>query len=119
MKLDLKSRMKLTVFVGGDERLAHRSLHDAVISVLRENGIAGATVTKGVMSYGFNRRVHSDLNEITMENLPLIIEAVDESEKIESVATRIAEILCEHGLVEIHGTAIVEPASPMKEGSAS
>src|SRR5947207_14963162 len=106
MNVALKSMLKLTVFVGSDERYAHRAMHDAVIAVLHERGIAGVTVTKGVMGYGGRRRLHSALNEITMENLPLIIEAVDERAKVESVATLIAEMLGEHGLVEIQRTAI-------------
>ena len=116
MNPDLKPMMKLTIFVGSDDRYEHRSLHDAVLTMLHESGIAGATLTKGCMSYGNGRRMHSDLNEITMENLPLIIEAVDESRKIESAAARIAEIMDEQGLIEIHRTTCVERALPVKEG---
>lgn len=110
MSPELQPAMKLTIFIGGDERYHHRPLYDAVIDALHGSGIAGATVTKGLMSYGAGRRIHSDLNEITMENLPLVIEAVDESEKIRGAAMRIARMLGEHGLVEIRPTSILKAA---------
>nr|MDQ3821439.1 DUF190 domain-containing protein [Acidobacteriota bacterium] len=88
----LQTATKLTIFIGGDERRGHRSLYEAVMEALRDAHVAGATVTKGSMGYGQGRRVHSTLNEIAMENLPLIIEVVDKFEKLEEVAVRVAEM---------------------------
>lgn len=93
--------MKLTVSVGGDERHAHHPLYQEVLRILHSEGIAGATLTRGVMSYGVRRSIHTMLNEIQMENLPIIIEAADERAKVERAAVRVAEVLGEHGLVEI------------------
>jgi PII-like signaling protein len=42
-----------------------------------------------------------------MENLPIIIEAVDERARVERAAALVAEMLGEHGLVEIQRTMIV------------
>lgn len=98
--------MKLTVCVGGDERHAHHPLYRQVLRVLHEENVSGATLTKGAMSYGVRRVIHSSLDEITMENLPVIIEAVDEQKKIENAAVRIAEMLGEEGLVEMQPSMI-------------
>jgi uncharacterized protein len=98
--------MKLTVSVGGDERHAHRPLYREVLKVLHEQGISGATLTRGVMSYGCRRRIHSMMNEITMENLPVIIEAVGEQGQTETAAEQIAQMLGEHGLVQLQPTTI-------------
>jgi PII-like signaling protein len=109
--------MKLTVIVGGDERQAHHPLYRRVMEILREFDVAGATLTKGVMSYGCRHRIHTILNEVTMENLPIIIEVVDAPEKIEAAAERIAELLGAHGLVQIHPTAAVRPSSEERRES--
>lgn len=106
---ELSPAAKLTVCVGGDERHAHHPLHREVLRVLHEERIAGATLTRGVMSYGVRRVIHSNLDEITMENLPVIIEAVDERKKIEIAAVRIAEMLGEHGLIELQPSMIALP----------
>ena len=118
MKRELQPATKLTVALGGDERHAHQPLYQAVLAVLHETGIKGATLTRGVLSYGQRRRIHTLLNEVTMENLPLIIEAVDERELVEAAAERIAELLGSHGLVQLQPTLIVRRA-PAVEGRST
>jgi PII-like signaling protein len=107
---ELVPAMKLTVSVGGDERHAHHSLYREVLKVLHECGVTGATVTKGVMSFGGRRRIHSDMNEVTMENLPVVVEAVGCREKVEVAAVRVAELLEGRGLVQLQPTAVARPA---------
>ncbi|MFN2533123.1 MAG: DUF190 domain-containing protein [Pyrinomonadaceae bacterium] len=106
MKGTLQPAMKLTISVGGDERRAHHPLYQEVLRVLHEEGVSGVTLTKGVLSFGVRRSIHSMMNEITIDNLPIIIEAVDEGTKIERAATLVAEMLGEHGLVELQPTMI-------------
>lgn len=107
--------MKLSITVGGDERRSHHSLYKEVLSILHGEGISGATLLRGVMSYGVRRSIHSMMNEITMENLPVIIEAVDERLKVERAAALVAEMLGEHGLVEMHPTTVACRAPAEKE----
>lgn len=99
--------LKMTIFIGGDERRGRRALRELVLETLRELNVMGATVEKGVMGYGINRTIHSTLNEVTMENLPIIIEAVDEGSKLRAVAERIADLLGSHGLVQIQPTTVL------------
>ncbi|SRR6266545_2219860 len=101
MARELQPAMKLTISVGEDERRAHHPLYQEVLRVLHGEGIIGATLTRGVMSFGVRRSIHSMMNEITMENLPIIIEAVDERSKVERAATLVAAMLGEHGLIEV------------------
>ena len=115
----LKPATKLTVFVGGDERSAHHSLHQEVLRLLRDAGLPQATLTKGVMSYGHRRFIHTAMNEITIENLPIIVEVVGEQVKIEGAAGLIAELLGEHGLVQFQSTEIVLRASTERKGATT
>jgi PII-like signaling protein len=119
MQQELQPAMKLTVAVGGDERHAHQPLYQAVLAVLHESGIKGATLTRGVLSYGQHRRIHTLLNEVTMENLPLVIEAVDERELIAAAAGRIAELLRGRGLVQLQPTLLVRRTRAVEERSTS
>jgi uncharacterized protein len=116
---ELTPAVKLTVCVGGDERHAHHPLYREVLRVLHEERVSGASLTRGVMSYGVRRVIHSSLDEITMENLPVIIEAVDERKKIENAAARIAEMLGEHGLIELQPSMIALPNRVEGERSQS
>src|ERR1043165_2710923 len=104
--LELAPALKLTVCVGGDERRARRPLCREVLKVLRECNVAGATLTKGVLSFGEGRRVHSDMNEVTMENLPFVVEAVGGRVAVERGAERVAELLGGAGLVQLQPTML-------------
>jgi uncharacterized protein len=106
MGRELQPAMKLTISVGGDERRAHHPLYLEVLRVLHSEGISGATLIKGVMSFGVCRSIHTTMNEITMENLPIVIEAVDESVRVERAAALVAEMLGDHGLVEMRPTMV-------------
>lgn len=116
MKRTLIPAVKLTVSVGGEERHGHHPLYQEVLRVLHEEQVAGATLINGAMSYGMRRAIHSTKNEITMENLPITIEAVDTREKLERVAIRIAELLGDHGLVEMQPSMIASCRTPQNEG---
>lgn len=116
-KLQLKPAMKLTIFVGADERREHHPLYQEVLRILHDEGIGGATLTRGVMSFGSQRSIHSSKNEITMENLPIIIEAVNDVSKIDRAAALVAEMLGEHGLVDLRPTMAVH--RPIAESERS
>ena len=108
--VSVQPAVKLTVFVGGDSRMSHHPLINDVIKVLREAGVGGATITKGVMSFGRSRRIHSIQNETTMDNLPLIVEAIGNPGSIDLAAGKVAEIIHSRGLVELsQAEAIVGP----------
>ncbi len=110
--------MKLTVTVGGDERHAHQPLYEEVLRVLRAQDLSRATVTRGTMSYGSRRIIHSSQNEITIENLPIIIEVIGEREKVEAAANLIAEVLEGRGLVELRSTFAARADSTKTEGDS-
>jgi len=116
MNRELQSATKLTIFIGGDERHGHHPLYQSVIELLRESGITEATMTKGVMSYGSGRRIHSTLNEVTMENLPLIIEAVGERERVEAAAPSVAEMLGGRGPVQMQPTMALRRGAGGEKG---
>ena len=119
MKSELQEAAKLTIFIGGDERREHRPLHDAVMELLRAAGVTGATAFKGVMGYGQSKLLHFNMNEITMENLPLVIEVVDVGERLKRVAPEISLLLGEHGLVQLQRTFVCKRTPPEDEGGAS
>ena len=117
MRTRLQSAMKLTVTVSGDERHAHQPLYEEVLRVLRGQDLSRATVTKGMMSYGSRKLIHSSQNEITIENLPIIIEVIGEQTNVEAAANLIAEMLAGRGLVELRSTSIARADSTKTEGA--
>ena len=83
--MELQGRSKLLrIFVGEVDKIGHQLLYEAILLAARERGLAGATVLKGIMSYGASSRIHvARLIELS-EDLPIVVEMVDQEEKIDS-----------------------------------
>lgn len=73
----------LRVFIGESDEYQGRPLHEAIVLKAREMGLAGATVLRGPMGYGRSSRLHTSKILRLSEDLPLVIELVDEEAKIE------------------------------------
>jgi uncharacterized protein len=83
MELQGQSKL-LRIFVGEVDKIGHQLLYEAILLAAREKGLAGGTVLKGIMSYGASTRIHvARLIELS-EDLPIVIEIVDNAEKIDS-----------------------------------
>lgn len=73
----------LRIFISSTDKLNHEPLYQAIVFKAKEQGIAGATVLKGIMGYGSSSSVYSPTSWEINEKVPLVIEILDETEKIE------------------------------------
>lgn len=74
----------LRIFIGESDRHDGKLLYEWIVRQAREQGLAGATVLRGIMGFGANSRViHTFKIERLSEDLPLVIEIVDTREKLE------------------------------------
>jgi len=81
--MELKNVESLRVFVGEHVRFGHRPLYEEIVREARQLGMAGATVVKGVLSYGHDMHINTaKIMEFGL-NLPMIVELVDTPENIE------------------------------------
>ncbi len=102
---------KLTVYVGDSDKHGRKPLHLAIVELLHEEGIAGATVLHGIEGYGTHKRIHTARILDLSGDLPIVVTAVDLPEKIEAVLPKLDGII-EEGLVTIEEVqiAIVRPS---------
>lgn len=91
---------KLAIYVGDSDRHGHKPLYHAIIELLRQEGIAGATVLHGIEGYGTARHIHTAKILDLSQDLPVVIIAIDRTEKIEAVFPRV-EAMVQHGLVTL------------------
>jgi PII-like signaling protein len=74
----------LRIFVGESDKHANTPLYEWIVVEARQQGIAGATVMRGMMGFGANSRViHTFKIERLSEDLPVVVEMVDTREKLE------------------------------------
>lgn len=82
MKLDGEGTL-LRIFIGESDKVGHQSLYEALVRTAREQGLAGATVLRGVEGFGADSRVIHTAKILRLsEDLPIIVEIVDNDEKI-------------------------------------
>ena len=88
--MEKNDNLVLKVYASSTDRLDSRLLYEALVYRAREAGLSGATVYRGVMSYGLSSRIHSSRFWELTEKLPVVIEIVDSEEKIRSFCDLIA-----------------------------
>jgi len=94
VKIEAEAKL-LTIYVNSTDHWHGQPLYSAIVQLCRARGIAGATVTRCVEGYGGSGHLHtSRLLELT-ENLPVRIEIVDISERIEPLLTALEPMIGE------------------------
>ena len=101
----------LRIFIGESDVSHHISVYEKIVIEARKHELAGATVFKGIMGYGGTSRIHTSKILRLSEDLPLIIEIVDEETKIEKFIPFLETIFDEAncgGLITIEKATIIK-----------
>jgi PII-like signaling protein len=85
----------LRIFVGESDKRDGKLLYEWLVLKAREQGLAGATVLRGMMGFGAHSRLHTFKIERLSEDLPIIIEIVDTREKLKGFLDFIDEAIPE------------------------
>ena len=116
MKLTGEAKL-LRIFLGESDKLNGRPVYEAIVLKAREAGLAGTTVIKGIMGFGANSIIHTSKILTLSEDLPLVIEIVDELAKIENFIPTINQIFESAnvgGLVTIEKAEVIKYISTKK-----
>ncbi len=74
----------LRILIGEADKVEHKPLYEWIVLQAREQGLAGATVLRGMMGFGANtRKIHTFRFDTLSEDLPIVVEIVDIQEKLE------------------------------------
>jgi uncharacterized protein len=96
----------LRIFIGESDRHGHHPLYEAIVLKARENGLAGATVIRGVMGFGKHSVLHTAKILRLSEDLPMVIEIVDSLEKVEGFLPLLDEMITD-GLVTLERVRVL------------
>jgi PII-like signaling protein len=78
-------RVLMRIHIGERDKYEGEPLYWAIVQLLRKRHYAGATVTRGIMSFGASSQIHtSRFLELSMD-LPIVVECVDTEEKIQEI----------------------------------
>jgi len=90
----------LRIFIGESDRWEGRPLYEAIVLAAREQGLAGATVLRGLEGFGATSRIHTVKILRLSEDLPIVIEIVDQADRIQGFLPTLDKMVTE-GMVTL------------------
>jgi PII-like signaling protein len=105
MRLEGEGQL-VRIFVGDSDTWHGRPLYEAIVRRVRDEGLAGATVMRGIEGFGASSHLHSARILRLSEDLPLVIEIVDTQEHIERILPILDEMVGD-GLVTIEKVHVI------------
>jgi PII-like signaling protein len=105
MKMSGEGKL-VRVFIGESDRWHGRPLYQAIVERVRAEGLAGATVFRGIEGFGADSRIHTSRILRLSEDLPVVIEIVDTDERIQRILPLLDEMVSE-GLVTLERVEII------------
>ena len=96
----------MRIFIGESDRYGKQPLYEALVELFRDQGVNGATVTKGAMGYGTRSKVHSDRLLRLSSDLPVVIEVVDSQDRIDTVLPLIEDMF-QGGLITLEKARVI------------
>lgn len=97
---------RLRIYFGESDQWRGRPLYLALLDALKKQGLAGATVVRGVAGFGAHSRIHTASILRLSEDLPLILEIIDTPEKIEQ-ALEVVLAMVHEGLITLEDVEVV------------
>jgi PII-like signaling protein len=97
---------RLTIYIGESDTSDHKPLATEIVQLAHASGMAGITVLRGVIGYGASNHIHSTRILSLSADLPVVIELVDEREKIQYFILEIGQLV-EKGLVTVEDVQVI------------
>jgi PII-like signaling protein len=105
MKLEGEGKL-LRLFIGESDTWHGKPLYQAIVERVRQEGLAGATVLRGIEGFGADSHLHTSRILRLSEDLPVVIEIVDTPEQIDRVVPILDEMVGE-GMLTLERVQIV------------
>ena len=96
----------LRIFVGESDRFEGKPLYEAIVARARRDGVAGATVLRGIEGFGASSHLHTSRILRLSEDLPIVVEIVDTAENIERLLP-IIDVMVEDGMVTVETVRVL------------
>jgi PII-like signaling protein len=113
VKLEGEGKL-LRIFIGESDKHGRKPLYQAIVEMLREEGMAGATVLRGIEGFGATSHLHTARILRLSEDLPIVIEVADTAERIEAIMPKIDEMVTE-GMVTLERVEVVSYRAQQKD----
>ncbi len=84
-----EGHLLVRVFLGESDREHGKVRYERIVEAAREDGLAGATVLRGILGFGAHHRLHAGKFLSLADNLPVVVELVDRAARVEAFLPRL------------------------------
>jgi uncharacterized protein len=99
-------RTLMRIHIGESDKCHGKPLYEAIVEMLRKDGFSGVTVLRGVAGYGGSSVYHTDKLLRMSQDLPIVVETVEFTERIEKLLPRLDEMV-EGGLITLEKVRVI------------
>lgn len=96
----------LRIYIGETDKIGRKPLYQAITEEARKRELAGATVLRGFLGFGASSRIHTTKVLRISSDLPVVVEVVDEKDKIEAFLPVLDDMIGE-GLVTLEKVRVL------------
>lgn len=109
--------LRLTVYVGENDRVHRRPLYSEIVHRAHAAGLAGASVFRGIEGFGASSRIHTSRILSLSEDLPIVVVIVDSRQRVEAFLPQLEELVTE-GLVVVDEVTVIRYVGRPSSGKA-
>ena len=106
-------RTLMRIHIGESDKWHGKSLHEAIVELLRREKFSGATVLRGVGGFGSSSIYHTDKILRLSQDLPMVVEVIEAADRIEQVLPRLDQMV-EGGLITLEKVRVILYRSAQK-----
>ena len=105
MESEPSAARRVRVYIGESDHHGRQPLYMAIVEAARRAGLAGASVFKGIEGFGGHHVVHAARIVDLSSDLPILVELIDEPERIASFLPELRGMLTD-GLITVEDVAV-------------
>ena len=94
------------IYIGESDTWHARPLYEAIVHLLRDRGVAGATVIRGIEGFGAKQHLHTTRILSFSTDLPILIEVVDQEDRIRAILPEIDQMVGD-GLITLEKVEVI------------
>jgi len=94
------------IYIGESDTWQGRPLYEAIVHLLRDRGLAGATVLRGIEGFGAKQHIHTTRILRLSEDLPVLIEVVDVEERVRAILPQL-DAMVTGGLITLERVEVI------------
>jgi len=83
----------LKIYISDADKIGSTPLYEEIVKEARESGLAGATVYRGMLSFGASHSIHTMKIFALSNHLPVVIEIIDKEGKIRDFSTQVRDLV--------------------------